>query len=614
MKTGLLISIALWVTTIIISFIIGRMKYKSKRLLTTTNVLFVGTFLSAAILFIPIYLNEFASDGRLSQLVKTLLLSLHHAIRLFVVGSDFNIISVAAEELDSVFSTVFSTYASVIFIVAPILTFDFILSFFKNISAYRKYLMGYFSDAYVFSELNERSLALADSILCNNRRNIIVFTDVFEKIEEANYELIERAKELGAICFKNDVLSINFRLHSKRKTLAFFAIGEDETENIKQSFGIIEHYNTRKNTRLYMFSTSTDGELIMTSANKGEVKVKRIKDIRSLIYRSLYDMEETVIEQRNSGVPEADIKKDIFMNALPAEDGMKQIGAVVIGCGHQGTEMIKALTWFCQMDGYRVSIDAFDKDEKAESKFRALCPELMSDKYNGVYVNGEAQYMIHIHSGYDTDTYEFAESLKKLKETTYVFVSLGSDEQNIKVAVSLRTIFEQMNIHPIIQAVVYSTEKKNALEGVKNYGGQAYDIDFVGDLSKLYSENVIIDSGLEREALERHLKWGNEEEFWAYEYNYRSSMASALHMSARIACGIKGAEKKEDELTEEENGIIEQLEHRRWNAYMRSEGYVYSGSPDKSSRNDLGKMHHNLVSFDELSEEDIIKDRRVGTK
>ena len=46
---------------------------------------------------------------------------------------------------------------------------------------------------------------------------------------------------------------------------------------------------------------------------------------------------------------------------------------------------------------------------------------------------------------------------------------------------------------------------------------------------------------------------------------------------------------------------------------MRSEGYVYSGNPDKSSRNDLGKMHHNLVDFETLSDEDKRKDSRVGT-
>ena len=72
--------------------------------------------------------------------------------------------------------------------------------------------------------------------------------------------------------------------------------------------------------------------------------------------------------------------------------------------------------------------------------------------------------------------------------------------------------------------------------------------------------------------------------------------------------------KKTEDLTQEERDKIEVLEHKRWNAYMRSEGYVFSGSPEKSSRNDLAKMHHDLVDFASLTEEEKRKDSSVGTK
>jgi hypothetical protein len=84
-------------------------------------------------------------------------------------------------------------------------------------------------------------------------------------------------------------------------------------------------------------------------------------------------------------------------------------------------------------------------------------------------------------------------------------------------------------------------------------------------------------------------------------------------MKARIACAIPGADKKESELTIEERDIIEVLEHKRWNTYMRSEGYVYSGSSDKSSRNDLAKMHHDLVDYSSLTEEVKRLDSKIGT-
>ena len=89
-------------------------------------------------------------------------------------------------------------------------------------------------------------------------------------------------------------------------------------------------------------------------------------------------------------------------------------------------------------------------------------------------------------------------------------------------------------------------------------------------------------------------------------------MASAVHAVARIKCGIAGADKRENELTDSERVTIETIEHRRWNAYMRAEGYIYSGSPERASRNDLAKMHNNLVEYSSLSDEDKRKDSRVA--
>ena len=76
----------------------------------------------------------------------------------------------------------------------------------------------------------------------------------------------------------------------------------------------------------------------------------------------------------------------------------------------------------------------------------------------------------------------------------------------------------------------------------------------------------------------------------------------------KIRCGIKGTDKVPAERTPAEKMAIRILEHRRWNAYMRSEGYVYSGSTDRATRNDMAKAHNLLVPFDDLSEEEKAKD------
>ena len=81
-----------------------------------------------------------------------------------------------------------------------------------------------------------------------------------------------------------------------------------------------------------------------------------------------------------------------------------------------------------------------------------------------------------------------------------------------------------------------------------------------------------------------------------------------------IFCGIPGAGKKAADMSIQERNTLENLEHRRWNAYMRAEGFVFSGSTDAASRNDLGKMHNDLVNYTILPEEEKRKDSAVASE
>lgn len=566
--------------------IAAKMKYRRTRFTTPFNMLFCGVLLAAIFLFIPIYSRMFAGES--FQRIKSVLLSVYTTIRLFLVDGEFAAVTEFTDGLSDWIRAAYSIYAAVIFVLAPFLTFGFVLTFFKNILAYQYYLAGYFKEVYIFSELNEKSLVLSESLKRNNSSRMIVFANA--GAQEDVYELQERVRRLGAVCFKKDILGIHFKRHSKKKGMTFFVIGNSEVENIQAAIALEKKYGDREKTHLYLFAAGIVSELAMSVNTKSKMKIRRVKEEQSLINRILYDGSHR-----------------IFEHALPINENEKQITAVIVGMGNYGMDMVKSLVWYCQMDGYKIQIEAFDQDEDAEQRFTALCPELMDDKYNGISEDGEAQYCVKIHSGVSTDTKLFADEIQKLP-ATYVFVALGSDEENIRTAVNLRMLFERAGMKPVIQAVVFNSAVKNALCGGRNYRGQEYQIDFIGDMLSSYSEEVILDSELEADALARHLKWGAEEDFWRYEYNYCSSVASAIHMKARSACHIPGADKEKNKLTEKEREIIEKLEHRRWNAYMRSQGYVYSGSPENDSRNDLGKMHNNLVGFSALTEEDKRKD------
>ncbi len=563
---------------------------KSRKSRKALYILIGGVAASAFLMFLPIHaVQAGVSPG---GIVRATALSLFNTMQVFAAGAEFSLVTEGTWVLSRAWLQWHCLWASILYVAAPCLTFSVVLSFFKNAVSYlRYYTLGRFREMYVFTQINERALTLAEDIRRHHTHSTIVFADVNDPEAEESCEWAERAGSIHAICFKNDVTALNFCSHRASKDVYIFAIGTEERVNLDQAVQLIEKYRTRPKTHLYVFSTGVEGELVLAATDRGQVRVRRVNEVQSLISRTLYD--------------EGD---QLFKTARPAENGEKQITAMIVGMGAYGTEMVKALAWFGQMDGYRIGINAFDRDPLARDRFTVQAPELMSPKYNGVHIEGEAAYTIAIHAGVDVQSVAFAEAVGQLAHTTYVLVSLGSDEVNIRTAVYLRMLFERLHVHPMIVAVVYNTQQKEALEGVCNYRGQAYDIRFIGDLKSSFSENVIMDSELEEVALARHMKWGSEDEFWAYEYNYRSSAASAIHRKARIACGIAGADKPEAELTEEERLAIETLEHRRWNAYMRAEGYVYSGSTDKASRNDLGKMHHDLVDYASLSEEEKRKD------
>lgn len=588
-----IVSFAVSAFILVAAFIImqsrsGRPQGKS-HILSGLNLLLCGVFISALVMFIPIYLETGAEHG--GNIIEAFLLSIHTAIRLFVVDGELSFVSENIAGAPEWLLEPYFLLAAVLFILAPIMTLSVALSFFKNISSYQRLFFNRKRHIYAFTELNERSMSLARSIFEGNPEGVIVFAAVTDQDTSDLSSLNDRAKEVGAICFKDDISSINFNKHCRSCALTLFMIADDETDNIDQSLELIEKYKNRDNTGMYVFCSNPESELLFSGINDSKVRLRRIDTVRALVYYNLDHNGFTIFERARES------------------DGKKLISAVIVGMGELGTEMARTLPWFCQMEGYRVVINAFSTDENAVGKFSLLCPELYDESHNGnIDDDGESQYLLKVYGGFDFDSKEFFDVVAKVKDATYIMVALENDDANIRMAINLRMIFERIKIHPVIQTTVSDTNKIKRLAGAKNHSGQEFDIDFFGDFGTVYSSDVILNSELENAGLQRHLKWGNEEDFWKYEYNHKSSMASALHKKMERLCKINGVDIPPDERSEEIKNVLRRQEHRRWNAYMRSEGYVYSGSNEKSSRSNLAKMHNCLVTFDQLSEDEKKKD------
>lgn len=603
--------------TVVFSIFVASITYayghKKIRFPTPNHILIIGTWIATSILLYPLYLSSYSGMISVEEYIKTGIISVQHAIQFFAFNgySDTTTLIEQIAYLDPYTKNLYTALETILCLVMPTLTVGVILSFFNDITSYLRYIFFFHANTYVFSELNEKSLALAKSIsdfyikkyirkknkFKKSQKALIVFTDINTTKDNCQLDLIEKAKNINSILLSKDINSYKYRnrYFSIRK-VSFYLISDNEEKKIHQAKTLLDNYDISEQVELRLFSDSIRSELFRAAKDVQKMKFIRVNDIQTLIYHNFYA----------HGIR-------LFQNAREINSSEKLISAVIIGLGKYGLETLKALTWFCQMTGYNIKINAFDLDENAKDNFTIACPELMSTSINGLNIPGEAQYDIKIHAGINIHSPSFWETLTQINDATYIFIGLGNDELNLSTAVNVRMHTERIQYiggqhKPDIETVIYDSYLRELISekwdneathqkdvntgGTKNFKGQHYHLHIIGDLDHFYSVDTLINSELEKTAKDVHCAMYPEEDFWRYEYNYRSSLARALHEKMRQTMGLDSPE----------------LEHKRWNAYMRSEGYQYSGNPERITRNDLGKLHNDLIPFFSLDEKEREKD------
>ena len=583
----------------------------------------VALFISAVVGFYPQVAQ--GEEVEFFGIIITIAKSITKAIELFVVSGDFEVANISSTSMGDFINTFNEVYMTILYVVFPLLTFSAVLFVFKSVFEEIKFVFSSKREVYIFSELNESSLLLGADLKANNRRRCAIYCDVYRNNEEQNSEMIQQARSIGAICIKRDIVAHGLRF-GKYSQVNFFMLGASDEENISQALYIIDKYGERENTCLYLLSESKESEILIAGASCTKLKIRRINEKNAIINRHLY----------NNGI-------QLFTSARQVRDE-KIISVIIVGLNRFGMQMYKTLLWYCQMYGYKLKILGIDSSIDAESKLKKDCPDIFNKKYNGKSINGEAYYEAEVKGGLSEDGEQFVQAIKERDDATYIFVDLGSDAKNAEVSAYLRTLTLQMGIKPIIETIILSAKTYRHLSakrkigdkeyGVCNFKKQTYDVSYVGNVEQVYTEEVIINGELERAGLDRHMTYVPKpkcldkpfdqcspqeieeinaymeaiNDFYRYEYNYNSSIASAMHIKARQQCNMPGANTKREFRNAQERELLNRIEHCRWNAYMRSIGYVWSGSYDKSSRNDLALMHHNLVAFDKLPDSDKDKD------
>ena len=204
----LICSALIIVTSVILAIIKANVRCKSIRRLIPKRILFFGTVLSTFVLVIPITVSSL--DRTDCGIIEILFESVHNAVSLFIQESDLEKVLTSIVDVPDWVFRGYTVLFSAFMVFAPLVTVDAALSYFRNFNAYKSFWFHFCASVYVFSELNEKSYTLAKSIASGSDKNrFIVFAGVIDGKDDATLELLDKADELGAVCFKKDIVEIN---------------------------------------------------------------------------------------------------------------------------------------------------------------------------------------------------------------------------------------------------------------------------------------------------------------------------------------------------------------------------------------------------------------------
>ena len=467
---------------------------------TTFHKWVLAVFFAGVILFLPYYWDYFQEDFVAFRVLKVILMSIHNTVRLFILDGDFepiqHIVTHATVIGDENWLTAaicgYGLHATVLYLLAPLMTAGFVLSLFKGIIDYVMYqYLSRADEVYLISELNERSIELAKDILSEKRiselsqvegqegdskndkllavarkvkqrhakwkiekkKRIIVFAEVFAKNEEKSFELVSQAKNLGAYCFKRDVADLGLKRRgvTKETIQKVYFISEEEDENVEQALIMIESCRKKEkfntpNTHFYVFATTPESEVLLDFVDNGKMKIRRVNENKDLAICTLRDKENDIFARaipcKHKPAKICAAAKENNQKTIFDRKNLKLLRVLIVGLGNYGTELLKMLCWSTQMFDYVLEVYVFDKSGDAEARMSRVAPDLLAYSEEGDGLT-RPYYKIKFTSDADVTTGAF---YKKLDEelpgaVTTVFITLGEDELNIQTAMGLRSYF-----------------------------------------------------------------------------------------------------------------------------------------------------------------------------
>lgn len=565
-----------------------------------------GILLSSFFMVLP---TEWVKEGKevVSQPLYSILSSLLYSLK--VLGGRQDLAQLETMALPGILKNVYMVINYIGFALAPILTSSLILSFVGDTGEKMRFLFRFSPKCYVFSEINENSLSLAAGLNQKKGKKTIVFCNS-KNVEKG---LLVKAKKLGAITLYKPCTAL--KISKRFGAYEFFLIHEQEDQNILLTETIIAKYAPVQKPKIILNAFVESG----TNVNFLENALKAKGEDISMELRCI---DETALLCNHL----------VYAHPLYHNKG-NVISVAIIGCSETGMRMLKTVYWAGQIDGYTLKIRVYDKDADAiKADFYRQCP--------GLTGNSHIRFIKT-----DVGSHDFKEQLladENSGDATYIVVTMGSDQLNLSVSDELyRTYRRHVQFNDALMPEIFTRVRAQAKSAPYFENGDFLakrHIHLFGTASSVFSEEILFDTELENLALAVHLAYWDSldidrnspqygkilRDFKTSEYSRRSSMATALHLGAKLwMCA--GTDKTGSKMLTEANvsafakclqedaTLLPRLsrnEHDRWNAFMLSEGYqaateeemhLYAAAVN-NHKDELSMLHPCIAPWEKLDD------------
>lgn len=511
---------------------------------------------------------------------EELMNSLIHALQTFSLDEDYTLyikdgkaMMEALAGAGAFWPGAYGLYASVLNVVAPIaggaFLFEVLAGIFPRVGLLLARLR-IWKPKYYFSELNDASLALAKNIL--NERPvglrarfcgpIVVFTDAYvDNSEERSAERLAEAKQIGAICLRDDLSHICLNKWGEKRLMLMDA---GESENLQAYLNVVDAMGKKRarGTEIDLFTNSDAYVLLEKSVRKKMLEEWKLKEKDFPIFFSVHSYRNLILNV----LTEIPLYEPLIGKRRNA-DGTVDLTVTIVGMGGIGLEMFRTVYWLGQMLDCNMTVNVLSQETEASfwDKIDSISPEIRHTlqendpilRYNDGEDGVSPVYCRVRYWQCDVETSGFVERFGRegvLLQTDYFFISLGSDEKNLTAAERLKMYIGRDHAErgsadhgTVIVYIIYDPILSDALNRerrVRCVDGDRADLYLyaAGNLRDLYSVNNVFMSRADRNAaLNIHEEYcaANDKKFLReFEEKYRkdpyiywANIARAKHLA-----------------------------------------------------------------------------------